>query len=351
MDKITPVKLRGKAVSPPKAVKSARLGARTVLTDDPWTFVALWLQRNKQTNALFYWNQAREFHDASPDLSLRASPLLHYYMFLNAAKALLSARGISFRPTHGVRRDNSRPTSGPISLNNERIKVLPHGVCSSLSAYFGESELNNTHSLRELFFNIPYIHRTYCLTYTSQTDMFFPIKDCRYVADRDSKQAYFAATITPDFSTKSHLKRLPTEFVPDENPNSPYSIRSQSAIHLAKPAQPKRPELDQLRDLHAHLRSANLVYISGAQTLWYIKSQISGPPRIDRTSVTMTFAAMHRLSELCRYRPLDFYSLLNGQKNWLLSEFIQHAPSQYVDSIAAEITGYHFLSPNVRSPA
>jgi hypothetical protein len=65
----------------------------------------------------------------------------------------------------------------------------------------------------------------------------------------------------------------------------------------------------------------------------------------------MVLAAMHRLSEVCRYRPLELASYLSGQKNWLLSEFIQMAPTQFIDEIASEITGFQFLVPNVRVPA
>jgi hypothetical protein len=60
---------------------------------------------------------------------------------------------------------------------------------------------------------------------------------------------------------------------------------------------------------------------------------------------------MHRLSELTRYRPAELASLLNTQKNWLLTEFIEMSPQQFVDEIAAEMTGHQILVPNVRVPA
>ena len=50
-----------------------------------------------------------------------------------------------------------------------------------------------------------------------------------------------------------------------------------------------------------------------------------------------------------RYDPLQLDRLLAGQKNWLLSEFIEMSPSQFIDEIASEITGYQFLVPNVRA--
>ncbi|MDF8825025.1 YaaC family protein, partial [Escherichia coli] len=59
--------------------------------------------------------------------------------------------------------------------------------------------------------------------------------------------------------------------------------------------------------------------------------------------------AMHRLSELCRYDPLKLRQLLNEKENWIIAEFIQQSPSQFIDAISSEITGHQFLIPNVRS--
>src|SRR5258706_16062598 len=90
----------GRILKPHKAILSAQFDARTVLTNSPWEFVSLWLKRQDQRNALILWNQAREFHDVSLGLSLQSAPLLHYYSFMNAAKALLTQKGIRYDPHH-----------------------------------------------------------------------------------------------------------------------------------------------------------------------------------------------------------------------------------------------------------
>jgi hypothetical protein len=92
----------------------------------------------------------------------------------------------------------------------------------------------------------------------------------------------------------------------------------------------------------------DLQYLNGAQTLWYAKANVTGPKRLQRSPLTLTLAAMHRLSELCRYRPMELSAFFGGPKNWLLSEFIQMAPLQFFDEISAEITGHQFMTPNVR---
>jgi YaaC-like Protein len=166
-----PVRINGRDLKPHKATVHPMLGARTVLTNSPWDFVSLWLKRERKEAALFFWNQARSFTDASRGMPIQSAPLLHYYAFMNATKALLSAKGVPFDERHGIGSHNMRGTLRKITLSNEGVRLLTRGVASSLSQYLGEPESSAIHSLEELLFNIPCIHRTYCLTYKNQSDL------------------------------------------------------------------------------------------------------------------------------------------------------------------------------------
>jgi hypothetical protein len=343
---VSPARLASRNVAPFKAIVSPNLGARTVLTNGPWGFVSLWLKRNKKDEALFYWNQASEFAAASADVSLQSSPLFHYYAFMNAAKALLAAKGVKFSPYHGVTAANLRKPGARIALSNEGVVIQAAGVLPSLSAYLGEVEAQQTHSLQQLFFNMPFIHRTYCLTYSSQVDMFFPLKDCRYVVDTVTKDAYLSAKLSENFANARYLVKLPSSMAPD--PAAGHDrIRSVATAKISSRYLTSESDRRAIVALNKALRS-DIVYIHGAQTLWYVKGVVAGTRRLARFPVTLALAAMHRLSELCRYRPFDFEKLLAGQTNWLISEFIEQTPDQYIDSLASEITGYNFMSPNVR---
>lgn len=343
-----PIRISGKSVPVYKAALKPAFGVRTVLTNSPWTFVELWLKRNKKSEALFYWDQARHFYNASLGLPMQSAPLLLYYSFMNAAKALLAAKGVPFVPRHGVK--FHRCGKGKkIDLNNEGVEILPVGILPALSLYFKEPERTKKHSLHELLFNLNYIHRTYCLTYTSQKEMFIPIKGCEYVFDTASKDVYFRAEFSKDVAHLHLKKRLPQSLISD--PAQPaLCIRSSASVPWSKPNNPTPAELNALAGLHGSLRM-DVQYIAGSQTLWYVKSLTKGPSRLDRYPPTLTLAAMHRLSEICRYRPIELSSYLDGQKTWLLSEFIGMSPIQYLDEVAAEITGHQFLVPNVRIPA
>jgi uncharacterized protein (UPF0332 family) len=343
---IAPLRMKARDLRPHKAVIAPLLGTRTVLTNSPWGFVSLWLKRERRDDAVFFWDQAKEFYSASRGVGLQSAPLLLYYSFMNAAKALLSSKRINFDPHHGVRAANIRTPTDRISLSNEAVQISNRGVLPALSAYFGEAEAQTIHSLKEIFFNLPFIHRTYCLTYRSQPDMFIPLTDCEYVFNSKAKEMYFRAQLSKDFARRSFLNQLPPTLVKDPLGSGVRAIRSTAAMPV-KNRNLTKADKRTLVMFNRQLRT-DLQYIAAVQTLWYAKGVVKGPRRLGRSPLTLTLAAMHRLSELCRYRPIELATFLSGQQNWLLSEFIQAAPTQFIDGLASEITGHQFMAPNVR---
>jgi YaaC-like Protein len=344
---IAAVKLKGREIGPHKAIVAPLLNSRNVLTNSPWTFVALWLQRNRKPQALFYWEQAQEFHKVSVGLPLRSAPLLLYYCFMNATKALLVAKGVSLNEMHGVSAHPKVVPGVKRTFPGEGIKIQTKGILPSLSAYYGEAETSNTHTLQQLFVNMVFIHRTYCLTYSSQKEMFLPLANCAYVYETRTKEVFLKADIEKNIPFNPAVKKLPATFVAAPA-IGPRAIRSVATMAWRKPGRPTATNIQELIDFNRTLRQ-ELHFINGAQTLWYLKIPAAGPGRLNRQLPTLILAAMHRLSEICRYQPLQLESLLAGQKNWLLSEFIQMSANQFIDEIASEMTGYQFLVPNVRA--
>jgi hypothetical protein len=205
-----PVKLKGREVEPYKAVVSPLIGERTVLTNSPWTYVGLWLRREKKSHSLFYWEQAQQFHQVSVGLPLRTAPLLLYYCYMNAVKALLSAKGVPFDERHGTKA-LSRGKRG--TFYTEGVRISTKGILPSLITYYGETEIARTHTLQQLLFNMVFIHRTYALTFTSQEEMYLPLTNCTYNVERGTKRVFLTADISARVPLKPALKRIPPNFV------------------------------------------------------------------------------------------------------------------------------------------
>ncbi len=113
------------------------------------------------------------------------------------------------------------------------------------------------------------------------------------------------------------------------------------AAHRAKNVQ-------ELVGYHRKIRET-LYYIHGPTRLWYLKRGGNVKGLIRRSSLTITFAAMHRMSEMARYTPSLLARHFDCQHNWLLSEFIATARSQFIDEISSEITGQEFMIPDEKA--
>ena len=339
------VKIKTKSLGLSKAVTDAQFQMKTVLTLEPFDYVDLWLRRQHKDEALFYWRQARDFHRAAQGLPMESAPLVLYYCFMNAAKALLASKGLAFSLYHGVGSHRMRGPKSRVVLSNEGIKIQPKGIVPVLASYFGEAELAKVHSLEDVLYNLVFVHRTYCLSYPNKNERFLPLKNPVFVRDSDTNEVWFTADAVDDADWKFFRKHLPTE-VTDASIGAA-TINSVTKIIWASLDKPSEAELDELRRLNEKLRRV-VHYINGAHTLWYLKA--TGACEIDRRPITLMLAAMHRLSEICRYKPSELRSFLDGQKNWLLSEFVAMAPAQFLDEIACEMTGHQIMIPNVRIP-
>ncbi len=258
-------------------------------------------------------------------------------------KAMLVSKNISFEEIHGIKSHNLRGVSKKITLCNEGVKILKKGILSSLSLYLNETSIDDIYSLEELLYNIPCIHRTFCLTYKTVKDLFIPLTNCEYQYD-SSNNVYCVAKVTSEFVDNKLSSILPESF---EMINTDGTIRSIPSISISNPNNISLSDVNQISDLNTILRK-DLQYINGATALWYLKCNRCHPKRIDRYPLTIMLAVMHRLSELCRYKPIELSAFLEGQKNWLISEFINMTSKQFLDEIASEITGHQFLIPNIR---
>lgn len=337
-----PLKIGAQEVTFRKASVQPDFRAPTVLVSDPWDYVEMWLKRSGKKDVLFYWQQARHFFSASTGLPKTASPLTSYYCFLNAAKALLLQKGITFSEKHGV---SGEPQGEKAVLANETVTFNQSGILAGLCNYFGEPAQNETYCLKDIFYNIPYIHRAYTLTFSSQPELFFPIERPCYVRKSSSSEAWFCAEIiNTKFKNQHTINKLPEGFERDIGANDKWVIRRKNRFAWKQGKAEFKNNIERLTGYHQATRK-NIFYIQGHLRLWYFKR--GGVPQgiIQRSPLTLAYGAMHRLSEIARYEPLLLAKHFERQHNWLLSEFLATAPYQFCDQIAVEITGQDFMMP------
>lgn len=337
-----PLTLNSKVVYIHSAISEPDFGAAKVLSADPWDYVSLWLRRDHSKEALFYWDQAREFYKASIDLSQISSPLTSYYCFLNATKALLLVKKRKFSDSHGVTGSNK---PGKRSLVSEIVEFKPSGVLAELCNFLGES-VNPTDkfSLYEIFYNLPFLHRAFTLTYKSISELFLPIKEPMFVKKDNSSEAWFAAELDHRYKSSQIKKVLPPDYEIDEGVEGKCIIRRKKRFKWAARGMDKRGNIQRLMNYHKCVRQ-DVVPIFAPVNTWYIRKHLKTTRHISKSQLSLMFSAMHRISELSRYDPITLARHFDNQHNWILTEFLRVAPAQFINHIACEITGKEFVKP------
>lgn len=329
-----------------KAITKPNFASESVLAGDAFEFVDLWLTRNC-TSALPYWRQSKAYFDASRHLPVVSAPLTSYYCFLNATKALLIVKGVTFTDNHGV--TGRRAANAKRIISNEEIEIKGGGVLAALSSYFGENHLIKDFTVADALGNLPFIHRAYRHTFRSKPELFIPLRNPLYRKHPTDPYVWFSAEIRGKFADPRVLKTLPVDFEVDAGLEG-CVIRSKKRskwFRRGAPAAGKTAAMARLWTLHRRLRR-QVSFISAPVDLWYLKRTVAGATVIPRSNLVIMFATMHRLSELSRYDPAGLGQYLAGPANWLLSEFIRLSPSQFIDEIACEITSLEMRIPGVR---
>lgn len=318
-----------------KAICTPDFGSERVLARDAFQFAELWLKR-ECPQALPFWDQARSYYEATKTLPAQSSPLTSYFCFLNAAKSLLTVKGVDFSDYHGV-----SGTFDPISkraLSNEKITFKGGGILPALSKYLQEEEANDEHTLKDVLSNLPFIHRAFRYTFRSYPELFIPIRNVVYRRG-SGDYVWITAKIEGRFADGRSLASLPNQFEIDHGYADECVIRTSRRVkwfgRRASKEEKQRASL-RLANYHRRLRQ-DLVYISASPDLWYVKRKMAGALSLKRYSFTLIMAAMHRLSELSRYDPEGLMTYLEGKENWLLTEFIELAPIQFIDELVCEM--------------
>jgi hypothetical protein len=339
------LRLGSRKVTVHKSALHAKFEDRTVLTSDVWQYVELWLRRENSREASFYWSQSKEFYLASQTLAPVSAPLTLYYCFLNAVKALLVHEKVQTSPRHGV---SGRSTTKKSTLSGEQVKMGNGGVAATLARFLGEADTRSTYSMKQILYNLPYIHRAYTLTYRKQPELFIPVRGNTYVLKEGSSEGWLRIEPDDGFGSQRILSDLPTGFERDAGVQDKLVLRPKFRFRWHdNDENALRASLVRLSNYNRRMRT-HLHYIRGSPPTWYLKAQSGSADVIHRSPLTLTFIAMHRLSELARYEPLKLKRLLETQQNWLLSEFIGSAAIQFLDEVASEITGQNLALPFVR---
>lgn len=325
------------------------LNSSTVLTDDIWNYVLMFLRRNTKNDvAIDFWRQSNSFYNAYKVLPENSKALLGYYTILNASKALLSFKGINYKETHG---SHSSRKGVKCCLANEKTTMQGSGILFELSKYLLSANGGEIVSIKDIFHNLVFCSRAFNFTYKSEAaELFLPIDNIEFRLNKKTKKGRLYFTINKKNYNGSSLKSIGKDFeLVDKKQCDEANDFFKKGLFLIRSKKDFENDKKFINFINYHIKiRKNFSYIKSSQKLWYVK-KINNKNSIDKPSLVLIYAAMHELSEMERYHPevLNRYSKTN--ENWLISEFLHNAVNQFIDEIACEITGQNIYPPGFRS--
>lgn len=344
------VKYNNKPLTLKTSIRSPKLTGRTVIVSDRWEYVRFYLKNIKRgrksdaERALFFWNQAEEFYKSSKDLSLTSSPLPLYYCFLNATKALIEFKDKNnqyYTAYHGVSGTNRNSNIKKLRLSEQEIKIKAKGVCPALLNFLDGNMglIGSSQSLDDLLANLVYIHRTYVISQGIQQnkEMFIPLDEVYFVRKPD-KYVTINAKVDEKYVKNDSIKNnslLNVSTYQDSKNNTRISWR-RCTCRLQNIRNVSTNQ--SLLNFHRRVRKSFQEISSGINSRWYFKD-FNRPKSVDIPPSVIMFMSMHRLSEHSRYEPDILNAYLTKEHSWIISEFIKATPFQFINTIAAEITG------------
>lgn len=223
-------------------------------------------------------------------------------------------------------------------------------MLSDLSRYLGESVDQQTHNIKDLLYNIPYVHRSFAITYAGTTELFVPIQNLKFIREDTTSKAWIQFDLDARYANASILRYLPAGYkeIPSQSGNNTFTIRKANSRFNWNIHSNPNQRMHDLSNYHRKIRK-DLFYIYGDIKFWYLKKRLSSNTHIlQRNLLTLIFAVMHWMSELVRYNPQKFEKLMESRQNWLLHEFIEKALYQFVDEISCEITHQEIMTTGYR---
>lgn len=380
----TPYQYKSKSLRMAKSYTVTNFKSNTVLTDDVFPYIEFYFTSHKKAmkykNAtskskygdpnkyhyLFYWKQATAFYQAAKALPIDSVPLLSYYAMLNAAKAFLAFRCeytedfVEDFSTHGLFENVNLPgyDLSTIAVGRKNKGVFPL-FGKTLETNFDtiwSSGKSNTITLKKLLYNLVYIHRAYTTTYNSPRgasipELFIPLvpgkSPCYHKANDGN--LYLLFELDRYFFSATALS-IPAIFI--STISSQFRVSENNNFALRSITGAKRNTTDSLsaefKILNRTLRH-NFQYIRSGKRLWYLKrTSLADSNVLNLNSMLITMATMHRISEIVRYKPEQLAHLMDSKENWLIHEFITLALDQFIDEIAAEITGNDIMGTSTK---
>lgn len=277
--------------------------------------------------------QAKYFYQAAESAPVKSQPLLYYYSFLNLAKVFLCiTQGTSpdDEYMHGIETD----VKGSTTIQIAEVKILtlyssPRiSVAYSLMSALGDALpfMSPTElQLKDCLASCIGIHRTFCETY-DMPESFVRLLNPHCI--REGRTLEFIATLKKCDAAMMGALAAAGYDIQDMGDYFDYHQR------IVMPGYNIRRQ--DWYDLSSSLLSKGLrAYTDGNEYRMYLPLS----PKVAISSTSVIYAIMFFLGSVTRYNPYFFDSLMDEKEQWLISEFLNTQPSQFLYYLISYLVG------------
>jgi len=327
-----------------------------VITSNVWAFLKeecaeRFYQKAKKLHAFI--DQAYDFYLSASNPRLSSRPLLYYYAFLNLVKVFLLLRNISLaeHPRHGI--SPAKIKKKKLRFEGQKVKI--EQIASDHSQIFPEF-LRQFHNrvipnepirIVDLLGQIPAIHRTYCLSKGKCSDpAFCPARSIQLVKKKnevwakmiiDRKDKDVEKTLSVIRKNKA-FKEVYEQVKPLEE-----SAAKNHYIFETKAENYKTRGIDlAISKIAAKIRGCGVWSIITPSGYIYYLSNIKVRNVIPQ--LCAMYAIMFYLGSITRYKPDEFDTIFKGH-SWLISDFIDTAPEQFIYLLASVVAETEVVAP------
>lgn len=276
--------------------------------------------------------QARHFYITAETSPVKSQPLLYYYSFLNFSKIIinLSARhGPRQMYMHGItEKNNHKFLHSTITKQAKKAGVVQ--VAHELVSVFDPniSTTNVTINVKDLLNHCVGVHRAYSEIY-NQREVFFRLKDQKLY--KNGKELIFKAEVQCNTTDIAMLTARGYTITPEE----------ERVIYIEKVTMTTySPTRKDYAALSTAIQAKGIWYFIGNNGYtMYLSNSVKG--RYSQESVI--YMSMFYLGSITRYHPYMFDEIFSDKEQWLMSEFLNTQPKQFLYLATARILGQNVL--------
>ena len=276
--------------------------------------------------------QAKHFYLTAETSPVKSQPLLYYYSFLNISKIIINLSG-----THGPRKmymhgmhenHNNKFIHSTITKQNQKHQIVQvaHEIVSIFDPSITVADI--TINVREILNHCVGVHRAYSEIY-NQTEVFYKLISHKLY--KNGKELIFKAEIQCAAADIANLAARGYS-VTQEETGIYYTVKINMPTYT--------PTRKDYAALSKEIQNKGIWYFIGSSgyTMYLSNSSVG---RYSQESII--YMVMFYLGSITRYHPYMFDEIFSDKEQWLMSEFLNTQPKQFLYLATARVLGQSVL--------